>query len=203
MPTVSRVLLGSSCVVCRRPHGPVCGTCAAGLEPATPTVPPRGVDGWSALLVYDPGARALITSLKNGQRRDLVAWVADRIAARPPAPTGVVVTWAPTGPVRRRRRGFDQSELLARALARRWGLPCRSTLGREPGPPQAGLRGHQRRVNPAFRAVPHPPRAVLVVDDVVTTGATLAAAARALRERGAEEVRAVVVAQALGVRSRL
>jgi len=196
------VLLGSTCVVCRHDGGPVCRACSAGLELATPTVPPRAVDGWMALLVYDPGARAVITSLKNGQRRDLVAWLADQMADRRPAPTGAVVTWAPTGARRRGRRGFDQAELLARALARRWGLPCRSTLRRAPGPPQAGRRGAQRRENPAFRLRGRAPRAVLVVDDVATTGATLTAAARALRGGGAVEVRAVVVAHAArGLRS--
>ncbi len=192
------MLLGSTCVVCRHPGGPVCRTCAAGLEPATPTVPPREVDGWAALLVYEPGARAIITSLKNGQRRDLVAWLADRIASRRPVSTRAVVTWAPTGARRRERRGFDQAELLARALARRWGLPCRPTLRRVPGPPQAGRRGDQRRENPAFRTRGRAPREVLVVDDVATTGATLTAAARALRAGGAGEVRAVVVAHAAG-----
>jgi predicted amidophosphoribosyltransferase len=196
------MLLGSTCVVCRHDGGPVCRRCAAGLELATPTVPPRGVDGWTALFVYDPGARAVITSLKNGHRRDLVAWLADRMVERRPPPTGAVVTWAPTGARRRGRRGFDQAELLARALARRWGLPCRSTLRRAPGPPQAGRRGAQRRANPAFGVRGPAPKAVLLVDDVATTGATLTAAARALRVGGAVEVRAVVVAHAAqGIRS--
>jgi predicted amidophosphoribosyltransferase len=195
------VLLGSSCVVCRRPGRPVCAPCTAELEPATPTVPPLGVDAWSALLHYDPGARAILTGLKNGQRRDLVGWAAARMAERGPVPHGLVVTWAPTGGGRRRRRGFDQAELLARALARRWGLPCRATLRRLPGPPQAGRRGAERRANPELTALGPSPRAVLVVDDVATTGATLTAAARALRAAGAVEVRAAVVARAEVLRS--
>ena len=179
----------------------MCPPCTAQLEPATPTVPPLGVDAWSALLHYDPAARAILTGLKNGQRRDLVAWAAARMAERAPGPHGLVVTWAPTGGGRRRRRGFDQAELLARALARRWTLPCRATLRRLPGPPQAGRRVEERRANPEFRPLGRPPAAVLVVDDVATTGATLTAAARALRSAGAVEVRAVVVARAQVLRS--
>lgn len=155
-----------------------------------------------ALLRYDPSARAIVTALKNGQRRDLVPWVADRMVAGRPAPAGMVVTWAPTGGGRRRGRGYDQAELLARALARRWGLPCRATLRRVPGPPQAGRGGEARRANPAFRAAARVPDAIVVVDDVATTGATLTAAALALRGTGALEVRAVVVARAPVLRSR-
>lgn len=188
--------------MCRQADGPVCPACAAELEPAAPTVPPRAIDSWTALLHYEPFARAIITALKNGQRRDLVPWVADRVAVSRPAPAGVVVSWAPTGGGRRRGRGYDQAELLARALARRWDLPCRPTLRRVPGPPQAGRGGAARRTNPSFRALGRPPRAVLVVDDVATTGATLTAAARALRDAGAAEVRAVVVARARVLRSR-
>jgi predicted amidophosphoribosyltransferase len=154
------------------------------------------VDAWWAVLAYDDVARALLTRCKNGQRRDLVAWLADRAAVLPRPPADAVLTWAPTGSERRRRRGFDQAELLARALARRWVVPCRATLRRRPGPAQAGRRGLDRRIHAGFDAIGVLPRSVVVVDDVATTGATLTAAGRALRAGGAEEVRAVVVARA-------
>ena len=128
------------CVVCGGPRAVVCRSCAAGLVRAPALPPPLGLDGWSALLRYDGEARALVTGLKNGQRRDLVAWLADGLVDLLPTPPEAVVTWAPTGPRRRRTRGFDQAELLARALARRWDLPCAALLQRLPGPPQAGRR---------------------------------------------------------------
>ena len=59
-----------------------------------------------------------------------------------------VVTWAPTSRERRRRRGFDPAELLARAVARRLRLRCAGLLERAPGPPQTGLRGAERRRGP-------------------------------------------------------
>ncbi|HEX8771251.1 MAG TPA: phosphoribosyltransferase family protein, partial [Acidimicrobiales bacterium] len=98
------------------------------------------------------------------------------------------MTWAPTTGARRRERGFDQAELLARAVARRLGLPCRRLLRRRPGPAQTGRDREGRQSGPAFttRRVTGPAR-VLLVDDIVTTGATVSAAARALRAAGAIE----------------
>jgi ComF family protein len=196
---VDRVLLGTTCAACggRSASGiAVCARCAAALS-LPPSLPvPLGLDACTSLLGYDDVARTLLTSLKNGNRRDLVGWVADGLAARVGRPSQAVVTWAPTSAARRRRRGFDQAELLARALSRRWDVPCRSLLGRRPGPPQAGRSGFERRRNPGFTAPRPVPRAIVLVDDIATTGATLTAAARSLRGAGAADVRGVVAARA-------
>jgi predicted amidophosphoribosyltransferase len=189
------VLLTPSCAACGAGGAVVCAACSARLRRAPGLPPPLGLDGWTALLRYDDLARALLTGLKNRQRRDLVAWLADGLAAGP-RPPGAVLTWAPTGPARRRGRGFDQAELLALALGRRWGLRCRPLLRRAPGPPQAGRSAPERRANPRFEALVRAPRAVVVVDDVATTGATLTAAASALRAAGAETVLGVIAARA-------
>lgn len=100
---------------------------------------------------------------------------------------------------RRRRRGFNQSELIARGVASRLGVSLRADLLRRVRStgPQTAL-GRDRRasnVAGAFGAVGEPPSGVLLVDDVSTTGATLAAAARALLEGGAQRVYALAIAR--------
>lgn len=97
-----------------------------------------------------------------------------------------VVTWAPTSSRRRRQRGYDQAELLARHVARRIRRPCRRLLIRGHGGSQTG-RGRQERIasGPRFHARPVVRGlGVLVVDDVVTTGSTLRAAEIALKRAG-------------------
>ena len=100
-----------------------------------------------------------------------------------------MVTWAPTSNRRVRGRGYDQAEVIARAVARQLGVPCVRLLYRAHGTPQTGKSRSERLVGPAFRARrPRKGLAVLVVDDVVTTGATAAEACSVLAEHGARVV---------------
>jgi len=123
------------------------------------------------------------------------------IAAVLPDPLGAdVVCWVPLSGRRRRRRGFDQAEVLARVLADLLGLPAAAALRRRRDTPaQARLGGARRRaaLEGAFRARRRAPPAVLLVDDVLTTGATAAACAEALRDGGAERVVVATAARAV------
>jgi ComF family protein len=113
-----------------------------------------------------------------------------------------VLVPVPLHPRRLRQRGFNQSQLLARALGRLAGLPVADALARRvETATQTGLSAAARRrnVEGAFRAVRPAAvggRVVVLVDDVLTTGATARACARALRDAGASAVRLLTLARA-------
>jgi predicted amidophosphoribosyltransferase len=157
------------------------------LQPAPSTSP------FPAVLSYDGAGRELVARLKYRDARGVVRPLARSMAALVTASVDIV-TWAPTSPARRRARGFDQAELLARGVARELVVPCRSLLRRLPGPPQTGRPRAERLTGIAFRIRPGVPARVLVVDDVVTTGTTIREAISALRGGGASQVSVVVAA---------
>lgn len=148
------------------------------------------------MLAYEGAGRELVARLKYRNARSALRWLAVRMAAPIDAASIDVVTWVPTTSARRRERGFDQAELLARAVARELGLPCRELVRRRGGPVQTGRTALERRRGPIveLRAAAIPQR-VLVVDDVVTTGTSVSVVARTLRGGGAQFVRVVAAAR--------
>jgi hypothetical protein len=136
-----------------------------------------------------------VVGLKYRNRRYLARHLAEQLGRRLDPTQIDIITWAPTSGRRSRRRGYDQAELLARALAAQWRKPCRRMLFRSHGPAQTGRSRDQRLHGPQFASRPlrHPPR-VLVIDDVVTTGATLQSAKAALLAAGARSVVLAAVA---------
>ncbi len=129
-----------------------CAACAAGLRPAPAGPRPAGLDACWSLFAYQDVGKAVVTSLKYRRDRAALAWLAAGMAALAAPPAGVVVTWAPTTAARRRQRGFDQAELLARAVARCWRAPCRPLLARKAGLPQTGRSLADRRQGPILLA---------------------------------------------------
>lgn len=112
-----------------------------------------------------------------------------------------ILVYVPTATARVRQRGFDQALLIGRQLSRTTGLPNRSYLRRMGQARQvgAGKRERTEHLKTAFRAVNEPTLQgahIILVDDVLTSGATLEAAARTLKTAGAGRIDAVVFAQA-------
>lgn len=154
-----------------------------------------------AATAYEGGAKRLIWKLKFERARAGARDAAALIAVRCTIPEEVVLVHVPTATSRVRRRGYDQAWLVARSLARRLGTPARPWLLRLGQKQQRGAsrRGRLQQLDGAFMVqgvAAIRGKHVVLVDDVVTTGATLEAAARTLKAAGAKRVSAVVFAQA-------
>jgi ComF family protein len=164
--------------------------------------PPPAVDRARAPFLYDGPLADAIKAMKFAGAHGLAAHLAAAIAVTVPGTRADDITWVPLSRRRRSHRGFDQAELLARALGKRLRLPVRRMLVRKrDARSQARRSGRERRdaLRGAFRLAGRPPpERVLLVDDVLTTGSTAAACAQTLKAAGALEVVLVTAARSLG-----
>lgn len=188
------------------PHrrGAVCLVCGAGIEEGLDLCARCAVEAppyaWARTLgPYEGALRRLIQALKYEGERGL-ARPLGRLLAEIPTEEVAVVTGIPPDPLRLRERGYHPATLLAGEVARRRGLPFRPLLAKvRSSPPQVGRPREERReaMRGLFQATARGSgESVLVVDDVIATGATLAEAARALGEAGFGDVGALACARA-------
>lgn len=181
----------SLCFACGRTSvgGRTCELCLKGSALA----------GVSVGAKYDGTVKELILRLKFHRLRAATETAAELLLrAVEEWPRVQLVTSVPVAAARHRERGYNQSELLAKAVARRAGLPYHPLLGRLTTTHQIGLdrRSRFEQVHGAFYALRGlEGQQVLLVDDVVTSGATLSACAEALRGAGAGLVWAAAVAR--------
>ncbi len=132
-------------------EGP-CRDCVDTLGPEPLVWHPSGVDGIRVLGRYERAAGRLVRGLKFANRRTPVAALAVALADIGPDPAPTVVTWVPSTVRRRSRRGVEHTALLARAVARRLGIPARRLLLRAPGRAQSERDLVSRRRGPRLRA---------------------------------------------------
>ena len=189
------------CAVCGREcdlRAELCGQCESGLDglaPCSTAIP--GLDAMWAAAPYEGIARDVVVTLKFRSRVQLARRAAAVIAARAPRDLldGAIVP-VPPAPARRRRRGFDAAEAIAAALSVEAELPLRLCLRRSQGRRQVGRpRSDRLAFPPRVRLAGPSPAAAVLVDDVVTTGATLGACAEALRSGGSNRVVALTFAR--------
>ena len=208
---LSELLFPRKCVLCQkllnRNETDLCHKCRV----ESPEFPEKGVrlsflDSWTSVWYYEEYIRGSILRYKFSRARHY-APVYGRLLAmklRREYPDGFdVLTWIPISPLRKLKRGYDQVELLAKAVGEELGMePVRTLRKIRNNPPQAGITGQaQRKANVlGVYRVTDPKlvqgKRVLMLDDIITTGSTAGEAARVLLTAGAAEVHCGTIAAA-------
>lgn len=164
------------------------------------------LDSWTALWRYQDSVRRSILRYKFYGRRNYAAAYARMLGVKLMKEDRAevdLITWAPISAKRLKKRGFDQGQLLAEQLGRELQLPVVPCLQKvRDNPPQSGIVGQAHRkanvlgVYTAIDPQTMADKRILLLDDILTTGATAGECARILLTAGAAEVHLAVVAAA-------
>lgn len=159
---------------------------------------------WTALWYYKENVRKSIHRYKFGRRRHYAEIYGRLLAVKL---SGLLtqdidlLSWVPISPLRKLKRGYDQSELICRAVGNELGIPVARVLKKvRHTKPQSGIQGAaQRRANiiGAYKPIePHflSGKRILLIDDVVTTGSTVSECAKTLLVAGANEIHFAAIA---------
>lgn len=184
-----------ACPICAlpSPQGEVCGQCLKH---------PPAFDATQAAFIYDFPLDALVKTLKYGGNLAVAEFLAGEMLAAPPTPPPDLLVPMPLHPQRLKERGFNQSLEIARRLSQGWGIPL-VTAGvtrTRHNEPQASLPLAKRAanvrgiftVNGDFEG-----KSILLVDDIMTSGASLNELAKTLKKAGANRVECLVAARTL------
>jgi ComF family protein len=152
-----------------------------------------------AAVAYDDAVARLVAAWKERGLRKIAGFAAELVAECVPAPDAKVLAFVPPDRERNLQRGHHPAARLAHELGEHWGREVVTLLTRSEGRRQRGLplKERRRNVRKAFRPIDKSPTSVVLVDDVYTSGATVAAAASALRKGGARRVHVVTFARAV------
>lgn len=193
-----RVMLGadlpSRCYLCYKstPDNSVCSACKR--KSSLKSVWVR--------CVYTDIAKQLVRAIKYSRAQNGTKIIAQELKnALPSSMSEYVIVPIPTANTRKRQRGYDHAQLIARELATALDVPCQELLLRLGTSRQVGSKREDRlrQLDGAFMCKKNKHlkvQKILLIDDVVTTGATIEAAARELRQNGYRDVSAAVFAQA-------
>ncbi len=208
---VLRFLFPPKCILCQDlltdSQTDLCHNCRSSVQNFTKIkFKPSFVAHWTGLWYYKENVRLSILRYKFSNKRSYAGAYARMLAIKLEKDgfnNFDVLTWVPVGPLRRLRRGYDQVKLLAMALGKEMNVMPLQTLKKiRNTPPQSGIPDASRRranVLGAYRAVnisSFAGKRILLLDDILTTGATASECSRVLLTAGASEVNLAVLAVA-------
>lgn len=191
-----------TCLGCKIEGVIVCSACQAKLPSVKPQRSSCGTTPYATATLYVDVAKDVIHLLKFGRARAAADCIAQIMTDRIALPhKNYVVTHVPTANSRIRQRGYDQAQQIAKRFAKQNVLPYVPLLARQNTTRQVGANKQARQAQAASmfrlrRTAYAQNTAVLLIDDVITTGATMRAAMQALRAAGASEVYAIAFARA-------
>ncbi len=212
---LARLIAPPHCVNCSKEGALICSNCAPSLAAPPSEIcfwcqhPSRGsrtcktcqsltaLSGVQVAASYEGAIRQLVRQLKYQRQREAASALADLLTPLLQRSNFDIITAVPVATTRLRQRGYNQAELIARRVARNLALPYRALLRRTHNTQQVGKNRAQRlaQVDGVFMARRPVTGRIMVVDDVLTTGATLNACAIALEAAGAAEIWGVAAAR--------
>ncbi len=199
MERITALVAPLACLRCEAEGIALCSDCIASLTGAY-HMNVHGLERVQYVSPYQGEAQEIVRLLKFERVRSVAEQLATAMCIFDIPPDALLVP-AVTAPLRVRQRGYDQAVLIAQSLSRRTGLPVVNVLVRQNAVRQLGASRVQRIAQAHNLYAVYKPshvtgRHIILVDDVVTTGATLQAAARVLYGAGASSVEALVFARA-------
>ena len=210
LESILRIVFPSKCVLCgkllQEEETDFCGQCRveAPVCPVNSRKKLPFLDSWLGVWYYEDSVRHSLLRYKFHGKRSYAAAYGRVLAMKlqQEHPEGFdVLTWVPISGLRKFTRGYDQVELLARVVAEELGIPCRPLLKKvRHNKPQSGITGdaHRRANVLGVYRVENPEqvkdRKILLLDDIITTGATVGECARVLLTAGAKEIHCGAVA---------
>lgn len=213
IPTPIDLLFPPKCVVCQKllplsQQIEICPECARAISTAGSHAEQHGEffeACYSPFFYEEPLRKAFLRYKFNGKRQYasvFAGWMADCLSSQELPVAFDYVTWAPLTPLRRWRRGYDQAQLLAENVAKRFSLPFYPTLKKAYRRPLSQLSGDRSarmaRILGAYsirKDADVRNCSILLIDDVVTSGATLSECARILKTAGAKQVYCLTLAR--------